>query len=61
MVRIGVPPGDGADAVRVWQLRPELAKAMYKLSHAVYHESILEPRVREAARMRIAQINDCPV
>ena len=31
------------------------------LSHAAYHRSILPARVREAARMRIAQLNDCPV
>jgi alkylhydroperoxidase family enzyme len=31
------------------------------LSIAVYANSILSPRVREAARMRVAEINDCLV
>jgi hypothetical protein len=26
-----------------------------------YHKSKLPARVREAARMRIAQLNDCPI
>ncbi len=29
--------------------------------HAAYNKSILPTRVREAARMRIAQLNDCTV
>jgi alkylhydroperoxidase family enzyme len=31
------------------------------MSDAVYNNTILPVRVREAARMRIAQLNDCPV
>ena len=31
------------------------------LSHAVYEQSIIPVRERELARMRIAQINDCPI
>ena len=35
--------------------------AVAKLSDAAYNKSILPVRVREAARMRIAQLNDCPI
>lgn len=61
MARIEIPSGEGGDAVQVWSLRPDLSKAVSSLTNAVYNKSILPPRVREAARMRIAQLNDCPV
>jgi hypothetical protein len=61
VARLDIPPGDGGDAVQLWVLRPEMGKAVGRLTHAVYHQSILPVRVREAARMRIAQLNDCPV
>ncbi|MGH3579375.1 MAG: carboxymuconolactone decarboxylase family protein, partial [Mycobacterium sp.] len=34
---------------------------MNRLVDAAYNKSILPVRVREAARMRIAQLNDCTV
>ena len=61
MARIDIPEGEGGDAVQVWSLRPEMARAVAGMSNAAYHKSILPVRVREAARMRIAQLNDCPV
>jgi AhpD family alkylhydroperoxidase len=61
MARIGVPVGEGGDAVQVWSLRPEMGRAVNRLVDAAYNKSILPVRVREAARMRIAQLNDCPV
>ena len=61
MARISVPAGEGGEAVQVWSLRPEMGKAVYRLTDAVYNQSILAVRVREAARMRIAQLNDCPI
>ena len=61
VARIDIPAGEGGDAVQVWSLRPEMGRAVGRLSHAVYHQSMLPVRVREAARMRIAQLNDCPV
>jgi len=61
VARIDIPPGEGGDAVQVWSLRPELGQAIAALTEAVYHKSALPGRVREAARMRIAQINDCPI
>jgi len=47
--------------VRVWDLRPEMGAAVQGLSYAVYSKSQLPARVREAARMRIAELNDCAV
>jgi alkylhydroperoxidase family enzyme len=61
VARIDIPEGEGGDAVQVWSLRPEMARAVAGMSNAAYHKSILPVRVREAARMRIAQLNDCPV
>ena len=61
MARINIPDGEGGDAVQVWMLRPEMGAAVAKLSDAAYNKSILPTRVREAARMRIAQLNECKV
>lgn len=61
MARLELPEGDEPEIYRVWSLRPELGKPVAALSAAVYEESKLPPRVRESVRMRIAQINDCPI
>jgi alkylhydroperoxidase family enzyme len=61
MARIEVPQGEGGDAVQLWSLQPELGRAATRLVDAAYNKSILPVRVREAARMRIAQLNDCTV
>jgi AhpD family alkylhydroperoxidase len=61
MARLDLPEGDQPDIVRVWGLRPDMGQAVSGLSYAVYSQSILPPRVREGARMRIAQINGCVV
>jgi alkylhydroperoxidase family enzyme len=61
MARLAIPAGDGGDAVQLWSLRPEMGSAVNRLVDAAYNKSILPVRVREAARMRIAQLNDCPV
>jgi alkylhydroperoxidase family enzyme len=61
MARIKIPAGEGGDAVQVWSLRPEMGVAVSRLTDAAYHKSILPVRVREAARMRIAQLNECQV
>jgi alkylhydroperoxidase family enzyme len=47
--------------VQIWSLQPELGAAATRLVDAAYNKSILPVRVREAARMRIAQLNDCTV
>ena len=61
MPRIDIPEGEGGDAVQIWMLRPEMGAAVAKLSDAAYNKSIIPTRVREAARMRIAQLNECKV
>jgi alkylhydroperoxidase family enzyme len=61
MARLDVPEGEGGDAVQIWSLRPEMGKAVNILVDAAYNKSILPVGVREAARMRIAQLNDCTV
>jgi alkylhydroperoxidase family enzyme len=61
MARLDVPAGEGGDAVQIWSLQPELGQAATRFVHAAYNKSILSTRVREAARMRIAQLNDCTV
>jgi alkylhydroperoxidase family enzyme len=61
VARITVPEGEGGDAVRIWSLRPEMGRAVNRLVDAAYNKSILPVGVREAARMRIAQLNDCTV
>jgi alkylhydroperoxidase family enzyme len=61
VARIAIPPGEGGDAVQMWTLRPEMGSALNRLVDAAYNRSILPVGVREAARMRIAQLNDCPV
>ena len=61
MARLDIPPGEGGDAVQVWSLQPELGRAATRLVDAAYNKSILPVRVREAARMRVAQLNDCTV
>ena len=47
--------------MQIWSLQPELGAAATRLVDAAYNKSILPVRVREAARMRIAQLNDCTV
>jgi alkylhydroperoxidase family enzyme len=47
--------------VQIWTLRPEMGSAVNHLIYAAYNKSILPVRVREAARIRIAQLNDCSV
>jgi alkylhydroperoxidase family enzyme len=61
MARLDIPPGEGGDAVQIWSLQPELGAAATRLVNAAYNKSILPVRVREAARMRIAQLNECTV
>jgi alkylhydroperoxidase family enzyme len=61
MARLDIPPGEGGDAVQIWSLQPTLGTAAMRLVDAAYNKSILPVRVREAARMRIAQLNECTV
>jgi alkylhydroperoxidase family enzyme len=61
VARLEIPAGEGGDAVQIWSLQPALGGAATRLVDAAYNKSILPVRVREAARMRIAQLNDCTV
>lgn len=61
MARIAIPEGDGEELARLWALRPDLAKGAVAFSTAVYGSSKLPTRVREFARIRIAEINECHV
>jgi AhpD family alkylhydroperoxidase len=61
MARLDIPEGEGGDAVQLWSLRPEMGAAVNRLVDAAYNKSIIPTREREAARMRIAQLNDCTV
>ncbi len=61
MARIHIPAGKGGEPVQLWQLRPEMGAGVAAMVDAAYHQSNLPVRVREAARIRIAQLNDCPI
>ena len=59
MARIRVPDGPGGDAAMVWQLRPEMGAMVATMVRTIYGSSILPAAEREAARMKIAEINSC--
>ena len=61
MTRIAVPAGDLPERYRLFALQPAIGKALAGLSQAIYEKSIIGLRVREAVRMRIAQINQCQI
>ena len=61
MARIKIPEGDGEQISRLFSLKPDMFGAVATFSSAVYGTTKLPVRVREFARMRVAQINDCPV
>jgi hypothetical protein len=61
MARIDIPEGEGREASRIWQLAPHMGAGLHAMSEAVYEKSSLDIRVREVARMRIAQLNVCHV
>ena len=61
MARIKLPAGDLPESYRVFGLQPDMGKALVGLSQAIYEKSIIDKRVREAVRMRIAQINQCHI
>jgi alkylhydroperoxidase family enzyme len=59
--RVSVP-ADRDPMMYVWgELAKGLTRPAAAFSEAVYHESILPLREFEAARVRIAQINDCNI
>jgi alkylhydroperoxidase family enzyme len=44
---------------RLWALRPELAKSQLPIQTRYHDSNILEPRLLELVRLRIALLNDC--
>jgi len=61
MARIPIPEGDEMERRRMWALSPAMGMGVSALGKAVYEQSSLELRVREVARMRIANINACDI
>lgn len=61
MPRVDVPDGPGGPPVQVWNLRPELLPTVQAMIEGPYHHSRLPAREREAARVRIAELNDCSI
>ena len=61
MARISFPDRGMGEHVDWALLRPEMAVGMGQLSEAVYSNTQLDLREREAARWTIALINDCVV
>ena len=59
MARIEIPEGPGGDAAMVWTLRPDMAGMVDRMITTAYSRSVLDPTEREAARMRIAELNAC--
>ena len=59
MARITVPDGRGGPATTVWQLRPEMGAMVETMVRTIYGSSVLPAAEREAARMKIAEINSC--
>ncbi len=60
MAKIEIPAGDELERTRMWQLIPALGQAAGNFTKTMYDGS-LSVRERELARMRIAQINACPI
>ncbi|MEM8747807.1 MAG: hypothetical protein AAGF91_13980 [Actinomycetota bacterium] len=60
MARIDLPEGNDVEHSRVWQHAPDLYQAAGAFSKVMYATS-LSTREREIARMRVAEINACPI
>jgi hypothetical protein len=61
MAHIEIPPGDGFERQRLWQMVPKMAEAIGAFRSAMYDHRTLDLREIEVARMRLAQINDCDI
>lgn len=61
MAYIEVPDGNELERLRLWELAPHFGAGVDAMRKATYEMSSLSARVREVARMRIAQINECPI
>jgi AhpD family alkylhydroperoxidase len=61
LARIEVPPGEGSETSRMWDLVPEQGAAYRAFAEVMYSRTVIPAREREIARMCIALINDCQV
>ena len=61
MARIDFGDGDGLERIRMWSLQPDVGMAMGAAAKTLYTKVSLDVRVREIARMRVAQINRCHI
>ena len=61
MAHIELPAGHEPERTRMWQLAPELAAQAGAYSKTMFDQGTLTVREKELARMRIAQINACPI
>ncbi|MBM3662703.1 MAG: carboxymuconolactone decarboxylase family protein [Actinobacteria bacterium] len=61
MARVDLPDGDDDELLRLYGLSPAMGAAAGNFTAAVYGDTSLPTRVREAARIRIAELNACPV
>ena len=63
LARINLTGDADNELTDIWGALPGLGTAVSELARCVYDydRSSLTPRERECARMRIAQINNCPV
>jgi alkylhydroperoxidase family enzyme len=61
VARIEIPDGEGLERRRIWELSPEVGAALGSMTDAVYTKTTLDVRVRETARIRVAQINRCHI
>ena len=61
MARIDLPEGDGDELLRLYAVSPAMGAAAGNFSAAVYGDTALPTRIREVARMRIAEVNRCEV
>jgi AhpD family alkylhydroperoxidase len=59
MARIDLSSDEQTDIRNVWSRIPRIGDAWLSLSDTIYTQSSLSARLRECARMRIAQINQC--
>ncbi len=63
IARITLTSDEDNELTDIWSALPGLGAAVSELARHVYDygQSSLSPRERECARMRVAQINNCPI
>lgn len=61
MAHIELPEGSEPERTRMWKLAPALAEKAGSYSTTMFEAGTLSTREKELARMRIAQINECPI